>query len=248
MISLSHWHGLLTRGKHSWACCAQQPGTHARACTLQAQLKIAQDKLAEVLAAVQKLKDNYEASTAKKKDLEDELSDLELKLERAEKLVTGLAGEKVRWEASISDLDSRVTRLPGDVVVAAAFMSYAGAILPLPSEHTAPVCVASCCGCGALVCGMLAHAAAPAAGVLQLHSGLSSSGMQSSVRCLITRFSSMPLSCCSFVYLSDCHMSCNATACRSSSGRANPWSKQASGHAFMAHATRLGHIRPGSSR
>lgn len=37
---------------------------------------------------------------------------LQIKLERAEKLVTGLAGEKARWEASIADLEGRVSRLP----------------------------------------------------------------------------------------------------------------------------------------
>lgn len=78
----------------------------------QAQLATAQAKLAEVLAAVQALKDRYDESTANKKALEEELSGLELKLERAEKLVTGLAGEKARWEASIADLETRVANLP----------------------------------------------------------------------------------------------------------------------------------------
>ncbi len=42
-----------------------------------------------------------------------------------------MAGERLRWEASIADLDRRLTALPGDVVVASAFMSYAG---PFPSQ------------------------------------------------------------------------------------------------------------------
>ena len=78
----------------------------------QAQLATAQAKLAEVLAAVQALKDKYDESTANKKALEEELAGLEVKLERAEKLVTGLAGEKARWEASIADLETRVGNLP----------------------------------------------------------------------------------------------------------------------------------------
>lgn len=55
----------------------------------QAALKTAQDALAEVLAKVQALRDKYNESTMKKKDLEDELADLEGKLERAQKLITG---------------------------------------------------------------------------------------------------------------------------------------------------------------
>jgi hypothetical protein len=78
----------------------------------QAQLTAAQEKLAAVLAAVQTLKDKYDVSTASKKALEKELADLEVKLERAEKLVTGLTGEKARWQASISDLECRIGNLP----------------------------------------------------------------------------------------------------------------------------------------
>lgn len=45
-----------------------------------------------MLAKVQALKGKYDDSTCRKKALEEELSDLEGKLERAEKLVQGLAG------------------------------------------------------------------------------------------------------------------------------------------------------------
>ena len=68
----------------------------------------------------------------KKRVLEEELADLEGKLHRAEKLVTGLAGERVRWESSIRTYESALAALPGDTVVAAAFLSYAG---PFPSEY-----------------------------------------------------------------------------------------------------------------
>jgi len=98
----------------------------------QAQLQMAKDQLAEVLAKVQALKDKYEESTGAKEKLQNELDDLELKLLRAEKLVTGLAGERSRWEASIDTFEEQIGKLPGDCVVAAAFMSYAG---PFPSEY-----------------------------------------------------------------------------------------------------------------
>ena len=98
----------------------------------QAALKEAEQKLQVVLDKVQALKDTYETSTSKKKALEDELADLEAKLQRAEKLVHGLAGEKTRWEQSIGRYEEQIEALPGDVVIAAAFMSYAG---PFPSEY-----------------------------------------------------------------------------------------------------------------
>ncbi len=59
----------------------------------QSALALAQEQLAGVLAKVQALKDRYDDSTSRKRALEEELADLEGKLERAEKLVTGLAGE-----------------------------------------------------------------------------------------------------------------------------------------------------------
>jgi dynein heavy chain len=46
--------------------------------------------------------------------------------------VTGLAGERDRWEASITQFEMEISMLPGDVVVASAFMAYAG---PFPSEY-----------------------------------------------------------------------------------------------------------------
>ena len=73
----------------------------------QAQLAKAQEALAEVLAKVQALRDKYEASTASKEALQKESDELEIKLERAEKIVNGLAGEKNRWESSIDEYDKQ---------------------------------------------------------------------------------------------------------------------------------------------
>ena len=98
----------------------------------QAQLAKAQDALAEVLAKVQALRDKYDESTASKEALQKESDELEIKLQRAEKLVTGLAGEKSRWESSITEYEQQLEYIPGDVVLASAFLSYAG---PFPSEY-----------------------------------------------------------------------------------------------------------------
>lgn len=43
----------------------------------------------------------------------------------------GLAGERTRWESSICGYEKFLASLPGDTLLAAAFMSYAG---PFPSE------------------------------------------------------------------------------------------------------------------
>ena len=98
----------------------------------QDALAITQADLTEVMAKVQALKEKYEKSASNKVALESELADLELKLERAEALVDGLSGEKKRWLNSIENLDGQTRCLPGDVCIAAAFMSYSGAF---PSEY-----------------------------------------------------------------------------------------------------------------
>jgi uncharacterized protein YybS (DUF2232 family) len=51
---------------------------------------------------------------------------LKLKLERAAMLVDGLSGERVRWENSVQDLNSTFNLLPGDCLIATAFISYLG--------------------------------------------------------------------------------------------------------------------------
>ncbi|MCO5578649.1 hypothetical protein L7F22_032493 [Adiantum nelumboides] len=98
----------------------------------EAALQEARNKLEEVRKKVQTLKDKYDRSLASKEALQKESDDLELKLQRAEKLISGLAGEKSRWEVSITTFQEEIKRLPGDCLVAAACLSYAG---PFASEY-----------------------------------------------------------------------------------------------------------------
>jgi dynein heavy chain len=95
------------------------------------QLSDSRARLAEIMAKVQSLKDQYDKSIKEKETLRKEAEELELKLDRAEKLVNGLSGERARWEISIRDYETDLTNLVGDVLIAAAFLSYAG---PFTSE------------------------------------------------------------------------------------------------------------------
>lgn len=92
----------------------------------QTQLDNAKKKLEAVQATVQELKDSYDSSTKEKDDLTQTAEDLKIKLERAEKLIGGLAGEKDRWETSLAQYDIDYGHLYGDCAIAAAFLSYAG--------------------------------------------------------------------------------------------------------------------------
>lgn len=50
-----------------------------------------------------------------------------MKLDRAEKLIGGLGGERDRWSTAASDLGQRYINLTGDVLVAAGMVAYLGA-------------------------------------------------------------------------------------------------------------------------
>lgn len=100
------------------------------------QLKEKQDlladakaKLAEVEAKMMKLKQEYEDKLAQKEELRRRAEQTELMLDRAAKLVAGLAGEKVRWEQTVMELEEKLGYLVGDCLIAAAFLSYMGPFL-----------------------------------------------------------------------------------------------------------------------
>lgn len=92
----------------------------------QKTLRDAKLKLQEIQDKLSELKNQYDEKVALKEKLRQESEMTELKLIRAEKLVSGLGGERDRWEKSIGKYEEAFTCLPGDCLLAAAFMSYTG--------------------------------------------------------------------------------------------------------------------------
>ena len=89
----------------------------------QKTLREAKGKLQEVQ---DKLKNQYDEKVSLKEKLRQESEMTELKLIRAEQLVTGLSGERSRWEKSIKIYEESMKYLPGDCLLASAFLSYVG--------------------------------------------------------------------------------------------------------------------------
>jgi dynein heavy chain len=85
----------------------------------QAELKEVMDKLAAMEAKLADL-----AKT--KQELEAKYDDCNAKLERAEKLMGGLGGEKVRWGEISASLGPKYQRLIGDVLLSSAVIAYLG--------------------------------------------------------------------------------------------------------------------------
>ncbi|KXJ28065.1 dynein heavy chain 7, axonemal [Exaiptasia diaphana] len=86
----------------------------------RAALKEVQDKLA-------RLQEKYEANVKKKADLEKQVDLCTKKLDRAEKLIGGLGGEKTRWTEVSNALSIKFHNLIGDVLVSSGVVAYLGA-------------------------------------------------------------------------------------------------------------------------
>ncbi|XP_063786889.1 dynein axonemal heavy chain 2 [Pseudophryne corroboree] len=95
----------------------------------QASLAEAQNKLREVGERLEQLKMQYDEKLAQKEQLREEAELMEVKLQRAGTLVTGLAGEKSRWEETVKGLEQDLGFLVGDCLLASAFLSYMGPFL-----------------------------------------------------------------------------------------------------------------------
>ncbi|VEL20998.1 unnamed protein product [Protopolystoma xenopodis] len=68
-----------------------------------------------------------EAATDERQQLQTETELMQRRLATADKLIKGLSSEAVRWTGELTGLQARHTRLPGDCLLGAAFLSYVGA-------------------------------------------------------------------------------------------------------------------------
>ncbi|XP_071484907.1 dynein axonemal heavy chain 12-like [Diadema antillarum] len=86
----------------------------------RAELKAVEDRL-------QNLKDQFQEMTDKKDQLEKQVDLCAKKLERAEKLIGGLGGEKERWTIAAANLQDIYDNLIGDVLISSGVIAYLGA-------------------------------------------------------------------------------------------------------------------------
>ena len=67
-------------------------------------------------------------------ELEEEIEETKLKLIRAEKLINGLGGEKVRWTELVQNLDETYDNIIGDVLLSSSVVAYLAPFTPLYRE------------------------------------------------------------------------------------------------------------------
>ncbi|XP_060544998.1 dynein axonemal heavy chain 12 [Pantherophis guttatus] len=101
---------------------AQQSLAHTMALLNQkrAELKAVEDRL-------EALQETFNEKTEEKARLEFQVDLCAKKLERAEKLIGGLGGEKSRWSHAADDLQNTYDNLTGDVLISAGVIAYLGA-------------------------------------------------------------------------------------------------------------------------
>ena len=86
----------------------------------QAELQAVEDKLDALDQELKRMEQ-------KKEDLEENARLCVEKIDRAEKLLGGLGGEKARWKQYAIDLGEQLGRVVGDMLIASASIAYSGA-------------------------------------------------------------------------------------------------------------------------
>uniref|UniRef100_A0A8C9ZPR8 Dynein axonemal heavy chain 1 n=1 Tax=Sander lucioperca TaxID=283035 RepID=A0A8C9ZPR8_SANLU len=86
----------------------------------------ANEKLAAVEGGIATLQAKYQDCVAKKNELDNKYQLCEARLVRADKLIGGLADEKVRWKETVQHLDYMVDNVAGDVLLCAGYVAYLG--------------------------------------------------------------------------------------------------------------------------
>uniref|UniRef100_UPI0037E91524 dynein axonemal heavy chain 1 n=1 Tax=Semicossyphus pulcher TaxID=241346 RepID=UPI0037E91524 len=100
----------------------------------QRVLDDANEKLAAVEGGIATLQAKYQECLAKKDELDNKFQLCEARLVRADKLIGGLADEKVRWTETVQHLDYMVNNVAGDVLLSAGYVAYLG---PFTGEYRA---------------------------------------------------------------------------------------------------------------
>lgn len=111
---------------------------------VMAVLKKKQAELAEVEAHIQVLKDNIAEKNREYQIIQNDVDLTMGRLNRAGRLTSALSDEEHRWGEIVKSLTAELWAIPGDVLVASAFVAYVGAFPSVYRSNLADVWVAEC--------------------------------------------------------------------------------------------------------
>ena len=92
----------------------------------QTKLQSIIDKVEELEKTLVELTNQYKAAIEAKVKCQAEADATSATISLADRLVNGLASEKIRWGKSVKDMKEQATMLPGDVLLVSSVISYLG--------------------------------------------------------------------------------------------------------------------------
>lgn len=84
------------------------------------------DMIQELEADIERFKDEYAALISETQAIKTEMAKVQKRVDRSIQLLESLGSEKQRWDASSSSFETQMATIPGDALLCAAFLAYAG--------------------------------------------------------------------------------------------------------------------------
>uniref|UniRef100_G3PRS5 Dynein axonemal heavy chain 11 n=1 Tax=Gasterosteus aculeatus TaxID=69293 RepID=G3PRS5_GASAC len=123
VINIVRFHEVLREVEMKRMCLSQANSDLAEAAE---KLEAIGKKLAELDSSLEILTSAFGQATTEKLRFQEEVNRTNKTIELANRLVKGLESEKVRWTHSVAQYHEQEETLSGDVLLTAAFISYAG--------------------------------------------------------------------------------------------------------------------------
>uniref|UniRef100_A0A3B4UNK9 Dynein axonemal heavy chain 11 n=1 Tax=Seriola dumerili TaxID=41447 RepID=A0A3B4UNK9_SERDU len=123
VINIIRFHEVLCEVEMKRMCLSQANADLAEAAE---KLEAIRKKLAELDSSLETLTTAFETATSEKMRFQEEVNRTNKTIELANRLVKGLESENVRWAHSVAQYHEQEETLCGDVLLTAAFISYAG--------------------------------------------------------------------------------------------------------------------------
>ncbi|KAE8291050.1 Dynein heavy chain 11, axonemal Axonemal beta dynein heavy chain 11 Ciliary dynein heavy chain 11 [Larimichthys crocea] len=123
VINIIRFHEVFCEVEMKRMCLAQANADLAEAAE---KLEVIRKKLAELDSSLETLTTAFEKATSEKLRFQEEVNRTNKTIELANRLVKGLESENVRWAHSVAQYHEQEETLSGDVLLTAAFISYAG--------------------------------------------------------------------------------------------------------------------------
>lgn len=97
-----------------------------KALQTKAEAKAIENTITKLEESIATYKTEYAALISETQAIKSEMARVQTKVDRSLRLLDSLSSERVRWEAASKSFETQIQTLVGDVVIASAFLAYAG--------------------------------------------------------------------------------------------------------------------------